>query len=31
MHADKMVVVILLVVFSLLTIVYLSWHLTQQG
>ncbi len=31
MHADKILFVILLVVVSLLTIVYLSWHLTQQS
>ncbi len=31
MHADKILLVILLVVVSLLTIVYLSWHLTQQS
>ncbi len=31
MQPDKIVIVILLVVLSLLTIVYLSWHLTQQS
>ncbi len=31
MHADKIVVVILLVIVSLLTIFYLSWHFSQQG
>ncbi len=31
MHADRILFVILLVVVSLLTIVYLSWYLTQQS
>ena len=31
MHADKIAVVMFVVVVTLLTIVYLSWHFSQQG